>query len=71
MHSDVKEVNGKIIGGKLCSHYNVGLLSLKIAGRYYKIPQLFFTREIEDSKCLFMFELNDEYERGKDDVVTD
>jgi len=38
MHPDIKEVDGKIIGGKLCSHYNVGLLSFKIGGRYYKIP---------------------------------
>lgn len=71
MHGDIKLEKGRIIGEKLCSHYNVGLLSFKIQGRYYKIPQLFFTMEIEDSKCLFMFDRNDEYEKTKDDIVTD
>ena len=70
-YADLEDVNGKIIGLKQCSHYKVGLITLKIAGLYYKIPQKFFATEIEDSKCLFMFENNDEFEKKKDDIVTD
>jgi len=55
---------------KACSNYNIGDLTLKIAGLYYYIPQLFDTETVHDS-CQLLFEINDEATESKDAIVTD
>jgi len=61
------------MGSKPCNQYKSGInfLTLKIFGQYFKIPMIFFTKDTNDSKCMFLFELNDEYQAQKDDMVTD
>jgi len=44
---------------------------LRIAGLYYRIPQIFYTEATEAGGCMFLFERNDEYQAEKDTIVSD
>ena len=61
----------QIVSDKPCSTFSLGNLTLRIAGLYYRIPQIFYTEATEEGGCMFLFERNDEYSADKDTIVSD
>jgi len=60
----------RIVSSKPCSSFELGNLTFRIAGLYYRIPQPFYTEDSEDGVCSFLFERNDEY-RVADNIKSD
>ena len=56
---------------KPCSTFSLGNLTLRIAGLYHRIPQIFYTEATAEGGCRFLFERNDEYSADKDSIVSD
>ena len=61
----------RVVSDKPCSTFNLGNLTLRLAGLYYRIPQIFYTEASSEGGCSFLFERNDEYVKGKDTIVSD
>lgn len=61
----------RVVSDKPCSTFTLGNLTLRIAGLYYRIPQIFYTETTQEGGCSFLFERNDEYSSDKDSIISD
>lgn len=48
---DIKFDSDKITSDKACSTFSFGNLTLRIAALYYRIPQIFYTKDTPDGGC--------------------
>ena len=67
----VAEDKGQISSKVPCAKFQLGNLTLRIAGLYYRIPQIFFTKDDGTGGCEFLVGINKEYKDDKDQITTD
>ena len=68
---DIKSDGNKVSSDKPCNSFELGNLTLRIGGLYYRIPQLFYAEDTEQGGCYFLFERNDEYLIDNDSIQSE